>query len=62
MKVKNDFKEGKIKTRVKTRVKNRFGDINQSYKRVFIGIIKSVINFLPKYSYYLFRGVGRWCR
>ena len=33
--------------------KSRFGDINQPYKSVFIGRIKSVINYLPRFSYYL---------
>ena len=30
---------------------SRFGNINQPYKRVFIGRIKSVINYLPRCSY-----------
>ena len=32
---------------------SRFGGINQPYKREFIGRKKSVINYLPKCSYYL---------
>ena len=31
----------------------RFGEIKQPYKRLFIGKIKSVINYLPRCSYHL---------
>ena len=34
-------------------VTSRFGNINQPYKREFIGRIKSVINYLPRCTYHL---------